>query len=63
MVCNIMYIYFLLFQDTGGRDDCDCKMKDDLMNFVFLTSLCATCLTSSIRAQPMQDEARLSDLL
>lgn len=35
MVCNIMYIYFLLFQDTGGRDDCDCKMKEDMMNFVF----------------------------
>lgn len=25
-----MYIYFLLFQDTGGKDDCDCKIKDDI---------------------------------
>lgn len=34
-----MYIYFLLFQDTGGKDDCDCKIEDDIMNF-FLKPSC-----------------------
>lgn len=43
MLCNIMYIYFLLFQDTGGKDNCDCKIEDDIMNF-FLTILCVTCV-------------------
>lgn len=35
-----MYIYFLLFQDTGGKDDYDCKIEDDIMNFFFNHPVC-----------------------
>lgn len=35
-----MYIYFLLFQDTGRKDDCDCKIEDDVMKFFFNHSVC-----------------------
>lgn len=35
-----MYIYFLLFQDTGGKDDCDCKIEDDIMNFFLNRPVC-----------------------
>lgn len=53
-----MYIYFLLFQDTGGKDNCDCKIDDDIMNF-FLTILCVTCvwhLPTAVIPSPVDDQ-------
>lgn len=50
MLCNIMYIYFLLFQDTGGKDNCDCKIEDDIMKFFFNHSVCDVCVTSPHRS-------------